>query len=332
MNPFVPLRFVRGPHLQALLANTALRRVRVRATAAEMLAHSQDQIVDCGDGVRLLLHHTPPKPRALGRVVALIHGWEGSAMSTYMLSIAAHLWNAGYRVIRINLRDHGESHHLNEGLFHSCRLAEAIGAVRWVQTAFPDEALMLGGYSLGGNFSLRIAAAANESTLRIERVVAICPVLDPAQTMQALDLGFSAYRIYFIRRWRRSLQRKKRAFPILYDFSNLERFNTLHEMTDYFVTNYTEFPDLRTYLQGYALTGERLTDLDVPSKILLAEDDPVVPIRGLDEISTPKSLSIEISRFGGHCGFVSNLGSPSWLDDYFLNAFDVTRGNHSQAV
>jgi predicted alpha/beta-fold hydrolase len=206
-----------------------------------------------------------------------------------------------------------------------------------VQTSFPEEALVLGGCSLGGNFSLRIAAVAGEAALRIERVVAVCPVLDPAQTMQALDLGLWAYRYYFIRRWRRSLQRKKAVFPSLYDFSNLERFQTLREMTDYFVTNYTEFPDLQAYLRGYALTGDRLAGLEVPSTMLLAEDDPVIPIRGLDEISAPNLLNVHISRFGGHCGFINGPGLSSFLDDYFVevfgqNASDFTRDNRSQVA
>ena len=253
-------------------------------------------------------------------------------MSTYVLSVAAVLWRAGYRVIRLNLRDHGDSHHLNEDIFHSCRLGEAVGAIKWVQATFPDEALLLGGFSLGGNFSLRIAATARVSGLRIERVVAVCPVLDPAQTMEALDFGLAIYRSYFIRKWRRSLMRKQEAFPALYDFSKLERFNSLREMTDFFVRNYTEFPDLETYLNGYTLTGDRLADLDVPSTMLLADDDPVIPVRGLNGMSTPKSLRIEKSRFGGHCGFVAGYGLSSWLDHYFLGAFELTPGNRSRAA
>ena len=332
MNPFVPPRLLRGPHAQSMLANSGLRRARVKRASAAMLASSQGQIVDCGRGVRLLLHHTAPRNPASGRVAVLIHGWEGSAASTYVLSVGARLWDAGYRVIRINLRDHGDSHHLNEGIFHSCRLAEVVGAVKWVQTTFPDDALMLGGYSLGGNFSLRIAAGAPDSGLRIERVVAVCPVLDPAQTMEAIDLGLSAYRLYYIRRWRRSLERKKAVFPALYDFSNRDRFNSLRTMTDFFVRNYTEFPDLETYLNSYSLLGNRLADLSVPSTMLLADDDPVIPIRGLEGIAASNSLAVERSRYGGHCGFVTDYGLSSWLDRYIPDVFELTPGNRSQAA
>jgi predicted alpha/beta-fold hydrolase len=299
-------------------------------TAAAMCAESEDRIVNCGDGVRLLLHHTPPGANACGRVAVLIHGWEGSGMSTYILSVATKLWNDGYRVVRLNLRDHGRSHHLNEGLFHSCRLTEAVGAVKWVQSTFPEDSLVLGGYSLGGNFSLRIAAESDVSGIKVEGVVAVCPVLDPKETLTALDSGFPVYRAYYIRKWKRSLMRKKAVFPDIYDFSDLQSFSSLTKMTDYFVRHYTDYPDLETYLNGYTLTGDWLARLKVPSRILLVDDDPIIPIREIEDMTIPGNVKVERSPYGGHCGFISGYRLQSWLDDYFPYAFDAARQSSSE--
>ena len=102
-----------------------------------------------------------PSPRAAnGRPVVLLHGWEGSAESLYVLSLAQQLYRRGFEVVRLNLRDHGETHHLNRELFHSCRLPEVVGAVRSAAAALPRPALQLVGFSLGGNFMLRVAAQA----------------------------------------------------------------------------------------------------------------------------------------------------------------------------
>ena len=329
MIEFMPPRLMRGPLAQSVFANIGPRRFRVLSNATAMLSNSRDEIVDCGDGVRLLLHHTPPQRREIRQVVVLIHGWEGSARSTYLLSAATRLSQAGYRIVRINLRDHGDSHHLNQGMFHSCRLAEVIGVVRWVQESFSGEAVLLVGFSLGGNFSLRVAAKAVEAQLNIKHVIALCPVLDPQQTMDALDMGWLGYRIYFIQKWRRSLEKKKAAFPDIYDFANLKRFNTLRSMTNYFVLRYTEFPDLESYLKGYALTGERLAGLTVPSTMLLANDDPVIPIFDLGRIAHPSCLTIDRSEFGGHCGFLSGYRLNSRLDQYILDVLRST-GNNGQ--
>lgn len=288
-----------------------------------MLEAARDQVVDCGDGARLLVHLNEPRNAERSGTVVLIHGWEGSASSTYMLSAGSQLWSAGYRVARLNLRDHGDSHHLNRALFHSCRLDEVVGAVKWVQQEFPDSPLYLGGYSLGGNFALRVAARADAADLDIRRVVAICPVLNPEQTMEALDSGWAGYRMYFIHKWRRSLRLKRAAFPSEYDFSNLERFKTLGSMTDYFVRHYTEYPDLLTYLRGYALVGDRLAGMRVPSEMLVAEDDPVIPVKGLEQLARPDSLRIRRSAFGGHCGFLENYRLRSLLDRYLVDALDA---------
>ena len=190
---FVPPRLLRHADVQAALASSGVRRLRVRRGAAVLMGQTEEVIIECGEGVRLLAQHTPaPVPGQ--RVAILLHGWEGSSASSHVLSAATRLWEAGFRIVRINMRDHGDSHHLNRGIFHSCRLPEMSDAVRWVGERFPGERMYLAGYSLGGNFALRIAAAAPPPGLA--GVAAICPVLDPDETLTALDSGSSIYRRY----------------------------------------------------------------------------------------------------------------------------------------
>ena len=316
---FRPPLLLRHADVQAVLASSIFRRRRVYADAGDLLAATEDLVVECGDGVRLTAQHTAP-PQPNGRVAILLHGWEGSSRSLHVVSAAHRLWGEGFRIVRINMRDHGDSQHLNRGIFHSCRLAEMLDAVRWVGERFPGEPLYLGGYSLGGNFALRIALAGGRA-LGLARVAAICPVLEPEETMSALDSGPLMYRVYFINKWRRSLERKAQAFPDDYDFGPLTRFRTLREMTEFFVTRYTEFPDLPSYLRGYAITGDRLARLDVPASILLADDDPVIPAETASRLARPATLRIDRSRWGGHCGFLRDFRMRTWSDDYLVRQF-----------
>ena len=314
---FHPPAGMRGAHVQSALAKMPLRWRGLGPLVSSFAAASVDEIVECGGGVRLLIHGTPPRDAAGRRLALLIHGWEGSAKSAYILSLAARLWQAGFRVVRMNLRDHGGSEALNVEMFHSCRLGEALDVVRWAQQRYRGESVSVVGFSLGGNFALRIAARAVEENLRIAKIVAICPVLDPAETMTALDSGW-LYRNYFLRKWKASMQLKRAAFPDVYRFPDLRSFTTLEDMTDFFVRHFTEYPDLESYLRGYALTGDRLAGLSVPAAVLLADDDPVIPVGGLAGLVRTDALHVERSRFGGHCGFVAGPTRWNWLDDYVL--------------
>ena len=318
---FTPPRLLRHADVQAGLANSRWRRKFVLSEADNLLAVTENLIIECSDGVRLSAQHTPAR-QPNGRVAILLHGWEGSTISLHVLSAADRLWRAGFRIVRINMRDHGDSQHLNRGIFHSCRLDEMVDATRWVRECFPDESLYLAGYSLGGNFALRIAAAAGPA-LGIARVAAICPVLDPEETMVALDSGSVIYRRYFMNKWRLSLERKALAFPGEYDIGLVGRFRTLREMTDFFVTRYTEYPDLRSYLRGYSVTGERLAQLAVPTSILLADDDPVIPSGSADRLAKSPALTIDRTRWGGHCGYLLDYRLRTWSDDYLLRSFSL---------
>ncbi len=83
-------------------------------------------------------------------------------------------------MFRLNFRDHGETHHLNREMFHSCRIDEVVGAVREIAAAFSPRALAIGGFSLGGNFALRVALRAPAAGIALAYALAVCPVISPA--------------------------------------------------------------------------------------------------------------------------------------------------------
>ena len=313
---FRPVSWLRNPHMQSMLPTLAARRRALAAAVRPVLAASREMLLDCGDGVRLQAFHTAaPRPTGSARRTAvLLHGWEGSADSLYVLSLAQQVYARGVDVVRLNMRDHGTTHHLNRELFHSCRIAEVVGAVRTLQQHFAGEPLALAGFSLGGNFMLRVAAQAQAADLRLAGVVAISPVLEPAATLEALERAPRPYRWYFVRRWSRSLRAKQSAWPGEYDFTRLLRLRDLRAMTAELVSRFTSFGGLEEYLRGYAITGSRLAHLNVPARIITALDDPIIPARDLEQLPALPALSVTLTRYGGHCGFLERLGEPTWAE------------------
>ncbi len=322
MTDYIPPYLFRNRHIQSIIPSLKFRRPLLKMRAAGLVKNSREVILDAGDGVRLQGFYSPQK-NGNGNLVIMIHGWEGSSDSLYLLSAAGELYKKGYNVFRLNMRDHGSSHHLNKELFNSCRLDEIVNAVKNIQQTYAGGGkTFLCGFSLGGNFSLRVAEKAPASGILLDHVIAVCPVLYPPSTLDAIDNGFLLYRKYFIRKWTKSLEIKKKLFPGDFDFSDKRIYKNLEIMTDYFVENYTEYADLSTYLDGYAITGDRLKELKIPSHIITSKDDPVIPFDDIRNIAKSDNLKILPVKYGGHCGFIKDYTFKSWVDDKIVEIFE----------
>src|SRR5690606_28415112 len=268
--------------------------------------------VDGGGDVRLLGRHTAlpgVEPRGMARQ---LHGWEGSAESAYVCLAAAGFLARGWDVFRLNFRDHGGSHHLNPDIFHSARIDEVVHAAVDVGRRMPRPRLVVAGHSLGGNFALRLALRAPAAGLALDGVAAVCPVLDPARTMRAMEQGLPLYMRYFERSWRRSLVRKRELFPDRVGFDDQVLRLRMRALTEWLVLRHTDFGSLDGYFDRYAIAGDRLAVLGVPASILTSADDPVIPVDDFERLRLPAGAHLEIARWGGHCGF---LEGPA-LDGY----------------
>ena len=303
---FHPAWWARSCHLQSLLGSNRWRQAlgerRLRATGAQTREH----IIDAGDGVRLLGLHSAVPGRPARGLALLLHGWEGSAESSYMRLTAARMLAAGFDVFRLNFRDHGGTHHLNEGIFHSNRIDEVVRAAAEVARRFPARSMVAAGYSLGGNFTLRLALRAPAAGIPLQRVAVVCPVLDPARTMDVMEQGLPLYRWYFQRKWTASLARKRALFPHLHDFDDRVLRQSMRALTGWLVERQTEFGSLDRYFDGYCIAGDRLAGLQVPTRILMAADDPVIPVADFHRLQLPAHARLEISPWGGLCGFVED--------------------------
>ncbi len=329
MNEFCPPRLLQSPHVQSLLASTAPRKLRLLAKAKTLRQASQSVILDCGNDIQLLGEYSRQAHRSRG-LITLIHGWEGSSRSTYLLSAASHFYRAGYDVFRLNLRDHGPSHHLNRALFNSTLLDEVLGAMRAIQRNYPHDWQFLAGFSLGGNFALRIAARAAEAGIQLNKTLAICPVVDPINTMDAIERGWWVYEQYFVRKWKRSLARKLTLYPEL-DFAHqLSAMRRLRDFNDYFVPNHTPFTEPEDYFRAYALSAELLSQLQSPAHIIAAQDDPMILAGDFEKLREVANLSIETPRYGGHCGFIKNTRLDSWIDERMLALVESCRNAPSK--
>jgi predicted alpha/beta-fold hydrolase len=129
-----------------------------------------------------------------------------------------------------------------------------------------------------------------------------------------LESGWFVYRHYFIRKWKRSLALKQQLFPRRFDFTGILGQQSITTMTEHLVERYSEYGNLEEYLDSYAIVGDRLAGLRVPSEIVFALDDPIIPAADLHSLASTPYLSVTAVPRGGHCGFTDRLRGESWAD------------------
>ncbi|MDC8012494.1 YheT family hydrolase [Tahibacter soli] len=314
---FNPHRFLRNAHVQSVLASSGVRRWLFRRRREALDGPVEEVILDCGDDVRLQGFYTRQRARGAARgLVVLLHGWEGSAQSAYLTNTGARLLAEGWDVFRLNFRDHGDTHHLNQEMFHSCRLDEVVGAVREIERLYEPAKLAIAGFSLGGNFALRVALRAPAAGIALAYALAVCPAIHPPAILEAIERAPWFYHAYFMRKWRESLRRKQKLYPQSARFAENELNYSMRELTRTMVERHTDFGTLDAYLQGYSIAGDRLADLSVPATLLTAADDPIIPVAGFLDLKLSSTTELEIAPAGGHCGFISDFTLRSWTEDY----------------
>ncbi|MFZ0613153.1 MAG: alpha/beta fold hydrolase [Desulfobacterales bacterium] len=312
--------------MQTILSSSKFRR----RLASGIERSARSMLLDAGNGIRLLgRFSTPPPENPAKGIVIVLHGWEGSAFSTYCVRTGDTLIRNGYAVFRLNFRDHGGSHHLNAGLFYASALEEVYQAVRRAAALMPGSPAFMVGFSLGGNFALRIARRCRTQPIEnLRHVVGICPVLDPENATARID-AVPYIRFYFLKKWRRSLQRKQALFPRLYEFDRLSAEKSVRRMTDELLVRYSDVESTRDYFRSYTLLGDALHRISLPLTLIAAADDPIIAVEDFERLRLNRRTTLSIQRHGGHNGFIEGLGLQSWYEPLLVNLFnDMLNQDH----
>lgn len=317
---FIPAPLIRHAQIQSALATKRPRRRRWLRSGSRMEAVATHHVLDAGGGVRLSGYLSRQDSARARGLVVLIHGWEGSHDSTCLYSMACALFAANYDVFRLNLRDHGGTHHLNREVFHSARIDEVLGAIRAVQASVPAQPLFVVGFSLGGNFALRVGLHGPAAGIQPRLTIGICPSVNPRATIEAIDQGSRMFRWYFMRKWRATVNAKAAAWPEYAVAGEAYlHMSRLIDITARFAEEQTEFGGLEPYLAACTLAPEQILSAPSPLAIITAADDPVIPLADFRGLGVRGALrAFEVTAHGGHCGFIENLGLDSWAEKRVL--------------
>jgi len=309
-----PLGFWSG-HLQTVYP-TVFRRLPVVAKERERIATPDDDFLDL-DWAR----ETPSK-----RLAILTHGLEGSSRSPCILGSAYGLVASGWNVLAWNLRGCSGEPNLKPCSYHSGSIDDLETVLKHAETQGLYECIVLIGYSLGGNITLKFLGDLGHFVdAPVRAAVAISVPCDLAGSVKQLE--HFQNRIY-MRRLLKTLKAKTREkierFPGKIADEGLDQIHTLREFDEVYTAPLHGFLNAADYWRQCTCL-RRLANINVPTLMINAQDDPFLTTDcyPIDIALKKPNLFLEMPKHGGHMGFVEfSRDNEYWADQRIIQFLD----------
>ncbi|MFG0289966.1 MAG: YheT family hydrolase [Rhodopirellula sp. JB044] len=329
---FTPHRLLRTGHLQTLIS------ARLGEANRTFPSTHRRHHVDLPDGDAVVMHDDEPhgwNPEA--GAVLMLHGICGCHAAPYMIRFQRRLGQLGIRTFRLDMRGCGDSASFCESITHAGRSEDVISAVEFIAGLIDDANSPIGavGVSLGGNQLLLTAGRVGNGFHKIPKgwdrigpILAIAPPLDLqrcSDAMQSPALRF--YNWYFITHLLRRASPRLQAREDYQQMLSLPRPRTLRYFDRTFTAPLAGFESEQVYYRESS-AAPVVEHIQVPTLIVTADDDPLVPIESFEELleqgrhekGQPSPVRLHVSRGGGHHGFLKR-DRTSWTDDLVSEFF-----------
>lgn len=293
---------------------------------------------DVDDDSRVLAHcHWQARRRERPTLVAL-HGLEGSSSAHYMRGLADKALGLGWNAVLLNQRNCGGTERLSAGLYHSGLSADPLRVMRELADVDGLPSMVVVGYSLGGNLTLKLAGEVGAHDLpQLKAACAVSPTMDLPRCVDALEARDNRiYEWHFVHSLKARLRRKHRYFPDRYDLSALPRVRTVRQFDDAYTAPHHGFADAADYY--FRASALRVVSrIARPTLIVAADDDPFVPREQFEhgEVAANRWIRRVVTPQGGHCGFLSERvdgGDAYWAEHVALRFGAAVLGSARQGA
>ncbi|EPC04398.1 alpha/beta hydrolase [Litchfieldella anticariensis FP35 = DSM 16096] len=290
------------------LSNRHVQTLLPRLLPKPRLAR-ETEILNLPDGDFVELAWVRPAPlRDDAPLFLLFHGLEGSFDSPYARALLGMASRRGWRAVMMHFRGCGQAPNRLPRAYHSGDTADAYWLIGQLAQRYPHAIKVAAGVSLGANMLVKLVAEQGGDGLDLAGAIAISAPLDLAASADALNSGFSRF---YQRRLLESLKRKVSAkmvqgpLPISLSPHQLKELDSFWAYDNEVTAPLHGFSSASDYYQR-ASAGRLIGDIELPTLILHAADDPFMPGDLFDRLPTPSdAVRVEIARQGGHVGFIA---------------------------
>ncbi len=269
--------------------------------------------------LNLQSNDTPVEAQA---TVLSVHGLTACDHAPYMLSSGQLALEAGFDLVRLNVRNCGGTEHLSPTLYHSGLTTD----LRQVVEQLAPRPLFLLGFSMGGNMVLKLAGEWGENPPPHVRAVS---AISPPIRLDAcsLRIGESRNWVYeqrFVRQLRATMRRKATVMPETYPQPDFSGVNSIWKFDDKFTAPAFGFQNAAHYYEQCSCAGF-LDQVRVPSLVIQAHDDPYIPFEVFrDSIFDANPwINLLAESHGGHVAFLAKGAQRFWAQEQAMRFFDA---------
>lgn len=258
-----------------------------------------------GDFIDLDAHQNGSK-----QLVLLLHGLEGNSDSRYMKNMASMFIGEGWDAILMNHRScSGEDNRLFS-CYHSGKSDDLNCILNYISKTTNYDSIVLIGFSLGGNLSLKYLGEKWEKPENLKACVSISPPIDLGACGEALNSRKNwVYAQTFLSTMRKKLELKLQKFPEQ-DHGQLNRVKNLHDFDNEYTGPAHNFGNAQGYYDNCS-AKYFIKNITLPTLIILAKNDSFMqaPCYPYDLVKNMERVYLETPEYGGHVGFVQSKGA-----------------------
>ncbi len=319
---YLPPWWLRNGHVQSIYPSL-FRRIDDSWLQRERIATPD------GDFLDLDWHRQGSK-----RLLVISHGLEGHSRRPYVLGMAKAAANRGWDILTWNFRScSGETNrHLYS--YHSGSTEDMALLLNYAAEQNYQEIAQVG-FSIGGNKTLLyLARHAHEVPVSHIGAVALSVPCDLSSSSRLLGQRKNAlYMQNFLRSLREKLEAKKSRFPDEIDLEGFEKIRDFKTFDDRYTAPINDFASAEDYWTQCSSLPD-IPGVSRPVLLLSAEDDPFLtpecyPYR---EAARTPLVTLEVTRYGGHVGFMSGGAGEYWSEQRSLDYLDTLSRYPSQAT
>ncbi|MEK2687992.1 YheT family hydrolase [Bdellovibrio sp. GT3] len=271
------------------------------------------------DGDQLFCYYYPGRTDT---VISLYHGLSGDMHADYMQRTAILCRQMGHTVVLVNHRGAGPGISAARHPYHSGRAEDVSEVVKALRQKFPKKKQIAVGYSMSGCIVLCLGGGFRGEH-KPDGIITVNAPLNLGRGARTLGSGFNRiYDVRFVHRLRQNIDFKYRA-GLIDQAYQIPWWATIYDLDQIYTAPAAGFRDREDYYDSCSAM-HYLHNVDVPTYMLTAADDPFVIVQDYLDARIPANVSLHIESHGGHLGYLTknktSLGSHRWLDYYLGEA------------